>query len=609
MAWSEYAYLIPLIPFVCFLLVAFLGKKIREGGAPIAIGGVAASFVLSLLVFFDVLQNGSFETSMEWFANSGFEIGILVDELSVLMAIVVSFVSLMVVIYSVGYMHGDDGLRRYYAEICLFVGSMLGLILANNYLLMFIFWELVGVCSYLLIGFWFKKPEAASAAKKAFLVTRVGDVLFLIGIVMLYSNFGTFNFELLSQRMGADVHFLLLPALLIFGGAVGKSAQFPLHVWLPDAMEGPTTVSALIHAATMVNAGIYLVARSFPLLTLTPDALLVIATIGGITALIAASMALVQNDIKRVLAYSTISQLGYMTLALGTGFYVAGYTAGIFHLMNHAFFKGLLFLGAGSVIHAVGTNDMRMMGGLHSKMKITSITMLIAALSISGVPFFSGFFSKDEVLSSVFHAGSHDSIFFILFAMGIITAFLTAFYMFRLWFMFGDFVHFGHVEHLSIIDIFTAPLTWLSIIVALSGIGLAYMVYYKRRPSPTIFTATPLRRFGHKILVKKYWMDDLYIGFAERVVYGFSLVMAWFDDKIIDGAVNGISKGGIALGKVSNKVDTKVIDGTVTGISKVTFKSGSVLRKTHTGRVQDYAAVTVLGISALIILMMITGVI
>ncbi len=650
MTWVEFSYLIPIIPFIAFLIVAFFGNKMKEGGAPVTIAAVASTFVLSVLVLFDVYQNGSYETSMNWIGGTGLEVGIFIDNLTALMLIVVTFVSLMVSIYSLGYMHDDPCKRRYYAEIALFVGSMLGLILANNFLLMFIFWELVGVCSYLLIGFWYQKPAAASAAKKAFLVTRIGDVLFLTGIAMLYVKFGTLNFVELEHLMGHDVQGLLLPALLLFAGAVGKSAQFPLHVWLPNAMEGPTTVSALIHAATMVKAGIYLVARSYFILEHVPDAFLIIAIIGGITALMAATMALVQYDIKGVLAYSTISQLGYMMLALGAGAHAFGYTAGMFHLMNHAFFKALLFLAAGSVIHAVGSNDMRKMGGLHKHMKITSITMLIGSLSIAGFPFMSGFFSKDEVLSSVWHAAADNNIYYVLYAMGVITAFLTAFYMFRLWYMtfsgeqrdksyhphespktmtiplmllailaagagfsfffgFQDFIYFGHAPHVTIVHMFEMWQTWLSIAAGLGGIGLATLVYYKGSISPSVFTAGPGRRAVRHMLEMKYWMDEVYMAIAEKGVYGFSLLMDKFDRKVVDGAINGISSGGIGLGHASNEFDKGVIDGTVNGLSKASFKGGKLLWNLQSGRVQDYASVMILGVCGLIVLMMLTGVI
>jgi len=446
----ELAWLIPVLPVVAFLVIAFLGRRLWEGGAAVALVLVGAAAVLAAGVVLDVQHlDHPFEMRQQWLLvdlQSGpvaFDVGVYVDNLTALMLIVVTSVSFLVILYSTAYMHGDAGVRRYYAEITLFVGVMLGLVLANNFLLMFIMWELVGLCSYLLIGFWYRKPSAASAAKKAFLVTRIGDIFFLAGILILAALFHSLNYtDLFSAHLAPEQSGLLTLALLcIFGGAVGKSAQFPLHVWLPDAMEGPTTVSALIHAATMVKAGVYLVARSYPLLVQSPDALLVVAVVGGFTALFAATMALTAYDVKRVLAYSTISQLAYMFLALGIGAAgVAawhGYTAGTFHLGSHAFSKALLFLAAGSVIHAVGTNDMRYMGGLRRIMPITSLAMLVGALSLAGIPPFSAFWSKDEILAEAFSAWTHGggSVFLLLYVMGLATAFLTAFYMFRLWFM------------------------------------------------------------------------------------------------------------------------------------------------------------------------------
>ncbi|UCD93307.1 MAG: NADH-quinone oxidoreductase subunit L, partial [Methanobacteriota archaeon] len=361
----EYAWLIIIAPLVGFLLSILIGKKVWEGGAPFAIGSMAFSLVVSLYLLIDVFTTGGLGAvgeeviAFEWVG--GIEIGLLIDNLSALLLALVSFLCLLIAIYSVGYMHKEEGKPRYYAEISLFTAGMLGTVSAHNFLQMLIFWEIMGVCSYLLIGFWYTKPEAASAAKKAFLVTRVGDILFLIGIIVLFIVTGTFNI-LDIQGATLPAHLITIVPLLLFGGAVGKSAQFPLHVWLPDAMEGPTTVSALIHAATMVKAGVYLTARSFPLIAESPEAILVVGVIGGFTAFYAATMALVANDIKRVLAYSTISQIGYMMLGLGAGAYIyhhhheaLGYTFAIFHLMNHAFFKALLFLGSGSVIHAVDT--------------------------------------------------------------------------------------------------------------------------------------------------------------------------------------------------------------------------------------------------------------
>jgi len=639
----EFAWLIPVFPLVAFLITGLLGHRMMEGGGYIAIIGSLAAMVLSLLVALPVLDGtyGTFEQSMSWIRLSdeySFEVGVYIDTLTALMLIVVSVISALVVIYSVGYMHKEGPRKpRYYSEISLFIGVMLGLVLANNYLELFIFWELVGLCSYLLIGFWHHKASAASAAKKAFLVTRVGDIMFMIGIIILFTTFKTLNFSDLFaiQASGHELEMLTLGTFFIFGGAIGKSAQFPLHDWLPDAMEGPTTVSALIHAATMVKAGVYLVARSYPLFVQCPETLLVVAIIGGVTAIFAASMALNNPNIKRVLAYSTISQLGYMTLALGAGGYMFfhgqaadGYTAGTFHLMNHAFFKALLFLCAGSVIHMVGTEDMRLMGGLHKRMKVTSITMLVGALSIAGIPPLSGFWSKDEILASVFEAGGINGIFLLLWLMGAITAFMTAFYMFRLWFMtfagkegeaskrarespkvmtgplsilalfafgsgfaiflgtgFGDRLFFGHPHDVGgmdlLVGIFSDPLTYFSIVLALAGLLLAYLVYCKKTISSDVFVSSPGARRMHRLLLDRYGFAAGYNTFAERVIYGFARVVDFFDRKGIDGMVNGI---------------TNVIVGL-----------GQRLRKVQSGNVQSYATAIVAGITALLIILYLTG--
>ncbi|MHC1594837.1 MAG: NADH-quinone oxidoreductase subunit 5 family protein, partial [Methanotrichaceae archaeon] len=373
--YSDYAYLIVGLPILAFVLTIFLGWYLPKGGGFITVLATIGALVLSVGIFREIYPTDTIvHQSTHWFAN--FNVGILIDPLAIVMLLMVTFVCTMIHIYALGYMDGDPGLARYFAEAGLFTAAMLGLVFADNLLQLFIFWELVGVCSYLLIGFWYRKPSAASAAKKAFLVTRVGDVMFLAAIILLYTNMaklglpeGTYllQFQTIYENL---VHLppgqMTAIALLLFGGAVGKSGQFPLHVWLPDAMEGPTTVSAMIHAATMVTAGVYLVARMFPLFYAAPNALMVVAYIGGFTAIFAATMGLVMFDIKRVLAYSTISQLGYMMLGLGAGAAVGTAAVGvsIFHLVGHSFFKALLFLCAGSVIHAVGTNDMREMGGV-----------------------------------------------------------------------------------------------------------------------------------------------------------------------------------------------------------------------------------------------------
>jgi len=659
MYWSELAWLIPILPLVSFIVVGFLGNKVlkrAENGGYFAILMAGSACFLALMVAYEILSGGypggTFNQSIEWMIVQGsgdnlgftFNMGIYIDTLTALMLIVVSFVATLVVIYSVGYMH-EEGVkkRRYYAEISLFICAMLGLVLSSNYLQMFIFWEIVGLCSYLLIGFWNTKPSAASAAKKAFLVTRIGDIMFMLGLFIFFVGFqGNLDFNYIFNNVDAFVggnDLLTLGTFFIFGGAIGKSAQFPLHDWLPDAMEGPTTVSALIHAATMVKAGVYLVARSYPVMVETPNTMLIIAIIGGITALFAATMALNNPNIKRVLAYSTISQLGYMFLALGTGGYLffytqeanIGYTAGMFHLMNHAFFKALLFLSAGAVIHAVHTEDMRLMGGLGKKLKITKWVMLMGCISIAGIPLWSGFFSKDEILAVTFETGAENPLFYLLYIMGTLTAFMTAFYMFRLWFMtftgeprdhhaydhahespkvmwvplailavlavvsglVGIFLGFEslivptmfHPHEATAIDViihtFQEPLTYVSIAVAVLGIGLAYLMYMKRSINPDAFVATPARRKVYDLLLARYGFTAGYDWVGLKVVYGVARVVDWLDRKVIDGIVNGIAT--------------------------VTVKLGNVLRRGQTGFVQSYAALVVAGVSIIVILLFLFG--
>jgi NADH-quinone oxidoreductase subunit L len=650
----DYAWLIPVIPFIAFVLIGLLPKKGLwwEDGGFYAIVGAGGALILSMVVVWQVLTGhtltGDAAPSFTWLVIGNFTVkfGIWIDSLTAIMLVVVSIVGTLVVVYSGGYMHEEaDRRRRYYAEIMLFISVMYGLVLANNYLQMFIFWELVGLCSYLLIGFWYERPAAASAAKRAFIVTRVGDIMLMAGLIILFKYVGSFDFEtLFSNGASATVaaippDMLTLATALIFGGAIGKSAQFPLHEWLPDAMEGPTTVSALIHAATMVKAGIYLTARTYPLLVHTPDTLLFIGIIGGITALLAATVALAATDIKRVLAYSTISQLGYMTLALGAGGYLiinggssAGYAAATFHLMNHAFFKALLFLCAGSVIHAVGTNDMRLMGGLRKKMPITSITMLIGALAIAGIPPLSGFWSKDEVLAAVYHAGSFDPTFFILWTMGVATAFLTAFYMFRMWFMtfsgnprseghahespklmtvplmalaglalvsgFALFIGSGFrsfiegslgsiplsAEHESLgaiaADVLTSPFTFLVLGLVIVGILLAYRIYFVPGFDRSRFAAGIPGKF-QRALENRWYISKFYDDFAVTVVYGFSKLADAFDRRVIDGAVNGFAYLGA--------------------------RTGNVIRKAQSGNVQRYASLIIVAIVVLSLFILFVG--
>ncbi len=442
--YADYAYLIVALPVLAFLLCLFLGWNLPRGGGFITVLATFGAFTVSLGIFSETYPSEIVHQSIPWFAN--FNVGILIDPLALVMLLMVSFVVTLIHIYGNGYMNGDPGAARYFAEAALFSASMLGLVYADNLLQLFIFWELVGLCSYLLIGFWYRKPSAAAAAKKAFLTTRVGDVLFLAGIILLYNNLANLDIalkpgEYLLQFPVIYANLASIPgdqltliALALLGGAVGKSGQFPLHVWLPDAMEGPTTVSAMIHAATMVTAGVYLVARMFPLFYAAPHGLTAVAAVGAFTALFAATMGLTAFDIKRVLAFSTVSQLGFMMAGLGVGAAVGAAAVGVsmFHLIGHSFFKALLFLCAGSVIHAVNTNDLREMGGVGKYMKWTMYTMLIGSLSLAGFPYFTGYFSKDEIILKAYEYGT--LINFLPYVFLVVAAVLTAIYTFRMWF-------------------------------------------------------------------------------------------------------------------------------------------------------------------------------
>jgi NADH-quinone oxidoreductase subunit L len=601
----DYIWLIPVFPLIGFLINGFLGKRFpRPVAGVIACASIFVSFVFSVGALLSLLKLDASErvfelTLFSWIPSGTFnaDIAFLLDPLSAVMILIVSGVGFLIHVYSLGYIAHDPDYSRFFTYMNLFAGSMLILVLANNFLLMYVGWEAVGLCSYLLIGFWYKKQSAASAGKKAFIVNRIGDFGFALGIMLIFWTFGTLNFSEVFQgaaasyAVGASV--ITAITLLLFVGATGKSAQIPLYVWLPDAMEGPTPVSALIHAATMVTAGVYMVARCNVLYVLAPTSLQVVAIIGLATAFFAATMGVAQNDIKRVLAYSTISQLGYMFVACG----VAAFAAGIFHLMTHAFFKALLFLGAGSVIHAMSDEqDMRNMGGLKSKIKITYWTMLIATLAICGFPGFSGFFSKDEILWKSFSAGNGGMAFWII---GAITAALTAFYMFRLIFLtfFGkqrydsamagkvhespktmlfalvflavlsvaggwigipeslgggnQFEHFMHpvfaqgeaivaeaaVHHAHSTEYLLMAIT---IVLALASIYCAYLFYVRR---PELSTRLKQKLSGlHKLIYNKYYVDEIYQALIVNPIVNFSLFL-WkvIDVVIIDGFANGLA--------------------------------------------------------------------
>jgi len=632
-------FLLPLFSFllISFLLRPFFNHRPKLSGY-VTIGSIGISLILSIWVLIEVSKAPTLPLSIkpiEWVSLGNFKIsfGLLIDKLSAVMVVLVSSVSLMVQIYSQGYMHGDTGYSRYFAFMSLFTASMLGLVLASSIVFLYMFWELVGLCSYLLIGFWFHRPSAAAAAKKAFIVTRFGDFGFLVAIIAIYLNVGTFDI----LEIPTKIHQLFLAGALsgtvitwiaigIFSGAVGKSAQFPLHVWLPDAMEGPTPVSSLIHAATMVAAGVFLVARLFPLFTLpeAEKAVMVVASIGGFTAIFAASMGLVMNDIKRVLAYSTISQLGYMMLGLGAVGVAAshgveeaaklGISVGMFHLFNHAYFKCLLFLGAGSVNHATGTFDMREMGGMRKYQPWTFATFLIASLSISGIWPFSGFWSKDEILAQSLKYTP------VLFYLAMITVFLTAFYMFRALFMtfggeyrggshdkghevhlhesppvmvvpmvilaicsfasgwFGVNHFLGGEEH-GLFEVLTHPLPWVGLILAGLGIFLAYAMYSAKWLSAE--TMGRIFRPFYIMFSRKYWFDDLYEGVivVRILVEGIFKLCHLFDDKVVDGIVNGLAW--------------------------ITVAIGGGLRKLQTGQLQSYGLAIGLGVIAILAVLLI----
>jgi NADH-quinone oxidoreductase subunit L len=508
------------------------------------------------------------------------------------MILVVTGVGFLIHVYSVGYMSHDLGFRRFFLYLNLFMFAMLTLVLADNFLLMFVGWEGVGLCSYLLIGFWYERPSAAEAGKKAFVVNRIGDFGFILGVLMLFAHAGSVNYERLfavaPHVFGVGAPIITMATLLLFLGATGKSAQIPLYTWLPDAMEGPTPVSALIHAATMVTAGVYMVARTHVLFQLAPASMVTVAVIGSATALFAATIGIAQNDIKRVLAYSTVSQLGYMFMACGVG----AFASGIFHLMTHAFFKALLFLGAGSVIHALSNEqDLRHMGGLAKRLPWTHATMLIATLAIAGIPPFAGFFSKDEILSKAFVSGH-----FGVWVVGLIGAVITAFYMFRLYILcFRGSSRVSHeAEHhlhesppsmivplvvlavLSVVGGFVGlPMQqggnaferWLepvfaggseaaqavspstewtlivvSVLAALAGIAFAFRAYLQQ-PGLATRMAESLRGF-QRTLVNKYWVDELYDAIVVRPFYWASVgLWRFWDEKVVDGTVNGIGFG------------------------------------------------------------------
>ncbi|RDE35591.1 NADH-quinone oxidoreductase subunit L [Parageobacillus thermoglucosidasius] len=612
----EMAWIVPLFPLLSFFILLLAGKKMKEASAYVGMLATFVSFLAACAVLVDRIGASTYKAEQVWLTagRAKWTVGFEVTALNAWMLVVVSLVSFLVHMYAKGYMRGDERFSVFYAYLGLFTFAMLGLVLSPNLLQTYMFWELVGLGSFLLIGFYFYKEEAKAAAKKAFIMTRVGDVGFFIGMILLFSQVGSFEYEDIFKAVQDGTlspALATLTAVLIFIGAVGKSGQFPLHTWLPDAMAGPTPVSALIHAATMVAAGVYLVAALFPLFEASAVAMRTVAVVGGFTAIFAASIALVQTDIKRVLAYSTVSQLGYMMLALGSGSDVAA----IFHLTTHAFFKALLFLAVGSVIHAVGTQDIEKMGGLWRKMPLTAAMFLVGALAISGVPFLSGFFSKDEILAAAWTHGYGG-----LFWIAVAASFFTAFYMFRLFFLV-----FGGKERHDVKDVHESPAVmmlpmlvlavlavvsgyihtpwfgtflgdwltdggyaheatpvWIMIvaaIVSMLGIFLAWLMYGKRSLARDwLSSRVP---FMYSMLWNKYYIDEFY---------------AW----TVGCAVNAISR-------LCYYADRFVIEGIASLIAAAVNTAASFGARVQNGQVQTYGAVVFIGLALLVVILAFTG--
>jgi NADH-quinone oxidoreductase subunit L len=629
-------WLIPLLPFAGFLINGTLGRKLpRAIVATIALLFTLAPALSVIGLWHCMLTTGQQVvsiTSRPWIAVSGFHVdfGFTVDHLTLVMLSIITGVGFLIHVYSVGYMAHEEGYWRFFAYLNLFMFFMLVLVLSSSFLLLFVGWEGVGLASYLLIGFYFTKDSAANAGKKAFIVNRIGDFGFLLAMFLLIADYGSLDFHTVFAKISSTTHiggYLTVIALLLVLGATGKSAQIPLYIWLPDAMEGPTPVSALIHAATMVTAGIYMVARCHVLFDRSPTALAVIAIIGAATALLAATIGLVQHDIKRVLAYSTVSQLGYMFLACGVG----AYSAGIFHLMTHAFFKALLFLAAGSVIHAMGgEQDMRVMGGLRKKIPVTFWTMSMGVFAIAGLPPLAAFFSKDEILYNVFT--SPNPLHIVLWLVGLLTAGLTSFYMFRLWFktFFGTprfDEHHVHVHEsplsmtvplgiLAILSIvggwvgipaalgghnvfehFLAPvfestapvveasstsleltLAVVSVLTALLGLLVAYL-WYVRKPGTAAAFAAKFKPL-YSLLDHKYWVDELYATVIITPLLAVSRI-----------GLNGV-------------VDTGIVQGTAVGLTKTTTGLGALTRRMISGNIRSYAGWLALGAAAVIVIVL-----
>ncbi len=613
-----YVALIPLLPAIAFAVLTPLSREMRNRVRWLGLVSVGGALALSLAAFAAVWPGGqegeaTYRASVPIAQVGGVDLnlGILLDPIAAIMLLVITVVGMCVQVYSLGYMHRDERVGWYFAVLSLFTAAMLALVLADNFLMLYMAWEVMGLCSYLLIGFWHEQEAPRKASQKAFLTTRVGDVGFAIGLALMYATVGSFEYDAVFAGVGQWAPGVATAvALLLLIGAMGKSAQVPLHVWLPDAMAGPTPASALIHAATMVAAGVYLVARALPIFEASGVALTITMIVGVTTALVGGVIAAVQHDIKKVLAYSTISQLGYMFVAIGAG----GAIAGMFHLVTHAFFKSLLFLGAGVIIHAAHTQDMREMGGLSKHLPWTTVTFGAGALALAGVAPFSGFWSKDEILYALY-TGEH----YVVLVLAAAAAFVTAFYVARLWFRVftgpaqTEHLKEGHAEMivpmvlLAVITAaigFTAPgfskflghaghwpdplIAGGSTAVALAGLALGWWAYGRR--SVVLNTRSLKERAGYAYdaLAKKLYFDLTYEYFIIRPYMWTAEHLYRFDQKVVDGAVNGAASAWNGLTAASARFDLAVIDGVVNGLAGSARAAGRTLRKIQVGRVQTY---------------------
>lgn len=628
-----YLLLIPFLPLASFLVLGLFGRKYLHTAAGLTgTLSLLAAAVLALLAGYNYFfvsgkLNGVYQhivvfkyTWLQFSPNVAIDMGVMLDPVSVMMMVVVTFISLMVHVFSLGYMKGEGRLAAYYAYLSLFTFSMLGLVMSSNIFQLYIFWELVGVSSYLLIGFYFEKPTAVAAAKKAFIVTRFADLGFLIGILILAFNAETLDFGVLIERLtntqsawslsitGASfmgISALTWALLLVFAGGAGKSAMFPLHIWLPDAMEGPTPVSALIHAATMVVAGVYLVARLFPIFSANGAALHVVAYVGILSALIAAVIACTQTDIKRVLAYSTMSQIGYMMFALGVAGYGGenglGYMASMFHLFTHAFFKSLLFLGAGAVIHMVHSNEMKDMGGLRKLMPVTHICFAIACLAIAGIPPFAGFFSKEEILTAAFHSSK------FIYGIALFTSALTAFYMFRLYFtIFWNKEAHVHDAHGEGPFSMKGPLLLLAAMSVLAG-WLPFSKYITSDGAPLdthidlVFSIAPVALAAAGILLAGWWYKEQ--NDRPEKIAGLlgGLYMAAYKKFYVDEIYLFITRKVIfnCIGRPAAWIDRNIVDASMNGMAKAAEKTAVLIKGVQSGRVQNYTLYFFAGVAGL----------